>query len=190
MFYIKEQGSVFNIECFPWKEYESKPKTSVKISYDDGGYFVHFESFETNLRAVQTEHNTFVHEDSCMELFAAFASDDDNYINIEINPNGAAHCEVGNGRAGRYYIDPCEIETLGIRTETYPNRWTIDYYIPVDFIKAHLPTYQHKKGTRLRANFYKCGDKTGHEHYGCFSPIEWPHPDFHRPEFFAEFELA
>ena len=41
----------------------------------------------------------------------------------------------------------------------------------------------------IRANFYKCGDKTAHPHYLSWSPIDTPKPDFHRPEFFGELIL-
>lgn len=190
MFEITRQGVRFDINNFPWDENGAKPETSVKISYDDGGYTVSFTSYETDIRAVETKHNSPVHEDSCMELFAAFASDDDRYINIEVNPNGAAHCEVGSGRGNRLQIDPADIDTLGIKTATFADRWEAEYYISTEFIKKYLPTYKHGEGTVIRANFYKCGDKTGHEHYGCFNKVGVVNPDFHRPEFFAEIKLA
>ena len=41
----------------------------------------------------------------------------------------------------------------------------------------------------IRANFYKCGDKTAHPHYLSWSPIDTPKPDFHRPDFFGELLL-
>ena len=190
MLNITKEGSLFKVDNFPWDEGGAKPRTYVEISYDDGGYSVHFVSYETELRAVETDYNSPVHEDSCMELFAAFAEDDERYINFEINPNGAAHCKVGSGRGNRMAIAPADIDTLNVKAETYSDRWELRYYISVDFITKYLPSYKHGKGTVIRANFYKCGDKTGHEHYGCFNNIDWPHPDFHRPEFFAKIELA
>jgi hypothetical protein len=42
----------------------------------------------------------------------------------------------------------------------------------------------------MRGNFYKCGDKTIHPHYGCWSPIELPKPDFHCSDFFGEIILV
>ena len=190
MYIITKEPSVFSIGNFPWDENGVKPETQVSVSYDEGGFLVSFVSYETNVRAVETEHNSPVHEDSCMELFAAFASDDDRYINIEVNPNGAAHCELGVGRGDRIAISPEDINTLGIKTAVYGDRWEVSYYIPTSFIQKYLPTYKHGNGTVFKGNFYKCGDKTGHAHYGCFNNIPWQHPDFHRPEFFAEFTLA
>jgi hypothetical protein len=39
-------------------------------------------------------------------------------------------------------------------------------------------------GIGWRANFYRCGGKSDPQH-ACWSPIDWPGPDFHRPEFFS-----
>ena len=47
---------------------------------------------------------------------------------------------------------------------------------------GHLPA-------RIRANFYKCGDKTAHPHFLSWSPVSTEKPDFHRPEFFGELYL-
>jgi hypothetical protein len=40
-------------------------------------------------------------------------------------------------------------------------------------------------GHVARANFYKCGDETETPHFGAWSPVQTPQPDFHRPEFFG-----
>lgn len=189
---ITKSGTNFPVANFPWeREYPAKPRTEVTLGYDDGGFTVHFVSYETNLRAVQTQHNTPVCQDSCMEIFMRFAPDTDpRYINIEVNPNGAAYCGVNFCRGNSELIPPAEIDKLGIRTAVFDDRWEIDYRIPAEWIRARIPTYRHEKGAKLCGNFYKCGDLTDHEHYGCFNYITWEHPDFHRPEFFAEFELA
>ena len=41
-------------------------------------------------------------------------------------------------------------------------------------------------GKKLRANFYKCGDRMPVKHYVTWNPIGWPQPDYHRPEYFGE----
>ena len=188
---IKREGSVFAVKHFPWKKYNpATPRTEVTLGYDDGGFTVHFVSYESNLRAVQTQHNTLVCQDSCMEIFMQFApASDPRYINIEINPNGAAYCAVNFCRESSELIPPNEIDGLDIKTAVFDDRWEIDYYIPAEWISRLIPDYRHERGATVRGNFYKCGDLTDHEHYGCFHPIEWAHPDFHRPEFFAEFVL-
>ncbi len=189
---ITKKGITFPVSNFPWeKDFPAKPATEVTVGYDDAGYRVRMVSYETTLRAVETAHNTPVCQDSCMELFMQFAPESDpRYINIEVNPNGAAYCGVNYRRGDSILIDPADIDTLCIRTAVYDDRWEIEYVIPSSFIQKYIPAYRHGEGTQIRGNFYKCGDMTDHTHYGCFANIEWDHPDFHRPEFFADFLLT
>ena len=188
---IKKTPSTFEIKNFPWKDkYQATPKTFITLSYDDEGINVHFVSYETALRATETEHNTSVHKDSCMEIFMQYAADtDDRYINIEMNPNGAAYSAVSSGRESSQRIDPSDIDTLNIKTEIFKDRWEIKLKIKAEYIKKYIPSYKHESGVHMRGNFYKCGDDTDHPHFGCFNNIEWAYPDFHRPEFFADFVL-
>lgn len=126
-----------------------------------------------------------------MELFMQYAAETDpRYINIEINPNCAAYASVRYDRERYEMIDPTDIDTLGIKSAVYDDRWELDYTIPVAFIQKYIPTYRHEVGAILRGNFYKCGDLTDHPHYACFNNVDVPNPDYHRPEFFSEFVLA
>ena len=38
----------------------------------------------------------------------------------------------------------------------------------------------------IRANFYKCADRTAHPHFLAWNRVDAPAPDFHRPDFFGE----
>ena len=189
---ITKSGSTFCLDNYPWeKDFPARPETKVTISWDESGFHVHFVSYETNLRAVETAHNTLVCQDSCMEIFMQYAAETDpRYINIEINPNCAAYSAVSYDRGHSVLIDPADIDTLGIKTKVYDDRWEIDYSVSVAYIQKYLPSYRHEAGAVLRGNFYKCGDLTDHPHYACFNNIAVPNPDYHRPEFFAEFILA
>ena len=188
---IKKSGSTFSLDCFPWaKDYPACPKTSVTLSWNEEGIAVHFVSYETNLRAIETEHNAPVCQDSCMEMFMQYAPKTDaRYINLEINPNCAVYAAIRYDRARREMIDPADIELLGVRSAIFEDRWELDFCVPVAFLQKYVPTYEHKAGAPLRGNFYKCGDLTDHPHYGCFANVGVPQPDYHRPEFFADFVL-
>ena len=188
---IKKSGSKFELLYFPWaKEYPSRPKTEATISWDESCFKVHFVSYETNLRAVEREHNAPVCNDSCMELFFQFAPETDlRYLNLEINPNRAVYAAVRYNRQNSQKLTPSDIEELTVESAVYSDRWELFITIPVDFIQKHLPTYKHGVGAILRGNLYKCGDLTDHPHYGCFANVPLEKPDFHRPEFFAEFIL-
>lgn len=191
MHYIEKAGTTFEIKNYLWNNNEYRPETFVTVGYDEGGYKVHFVSYETDLKCVETEHNTEIFKDSCMELFMQFAPEtDENYINFEINPNGAVYCALTTNRETYQKVAPSIIDTLGVKTKIYDDRWEIDYYISKEYIQNLIPTYEHKEGIVIRGNFYKCGDKERYPHHGCFNKIEWEKPDFHRPEFFVEFKLV
>lgn len=188
---IPREGRVLSLEEAPWKEYACVPRTTVRVSYDEEAFALHFVSYETELRAKETQHNTPVCCDSCMEAFLQFApATDPHYINIEVNPNAAVYCAVRTCREDEVLVEPEVINALGVRTHRFDDRWEVDLRIPAAWIRRFIPTYRHGVGTTIRANFYKCGDETAVPHYGAFAPITWEHPDFHRPEFFADFILA
>lgn len=185
------EGRVFELQEAPWEGYREVPRTSVCVSYSDTGFHLRFVSYETRLRAVETKHNTPVCCDSCVEAFLQFSpATDPHYINIEINPNAAVYCAVRTSREDATLMSDEAIERLAVHTTVFSDRWETELCIPVDFIREYIPTYRHGEGSMLRANFYKCGDMTETPHYGAFAPIQWQTPDFHRPEFFADFLLV
>ena len=63
--------------------------------------------------------------------------------------------------------------------------WRVTVLIPFELVGADPENLPEK----LRANFYKCGDKTAHPHFLSWNPVGTPSPDFHRPEFFGELIL-
>ena len=64
------------------------------------------------------------------------------------------------------------------------------YKIPLSFIQLFFPEFQLKPGAVIKANCYKCGDKTTHPHYLAWNPSTSPVPDFHRPQDFGQMILA
>ena len=44
-------------------------------------------------------------------------------------------------------------------------------------------------GARMKANFYKCGDKLQTPHFLSWNRIDLPSPNFHRPDFFGTLEF-
>ncbi len=184
------KSQTFNISNYPWDVGGYQPKTTATLSYDDEYFEVYFKSYETNIRAVETEHNTDIYCDSCVEFFGQFdLSQTTAYINFEMNANGAVYCAVGPNRDERILIDPKIIDTFERRTKISEDYWEAWLKFPVSFIKEQYPKYEHKEGAVFRGNFYKCGDKTERPHFLCWSNIIWDEPDFHRPEFFSEITL-
>ena len=65
-------------------------------------------------------------------------------------------------------------------------RWEVQLRIPLDLIFRNNPPVFPQT---LRANFYKCADKTRNPHFVSWNPIPLPKPDFHCPQFFGEITL-
>ena len=140
------------------------------------------------MRAVNTEINSPVYEDSCVEFFISF--DDTGYYNFECNSLGTFLVYFGKDLATR---TPLTIETIEkIQTFTTFQRnmedknvnWTITWAIPKSTFSNHPDL--NLKGKVGKANFYKCGDKLLEPHFISWSNITTEKPDFHRPEFFGE----
>ena len=153
-----------------------------QFSYDPASLYVRLRAVENHIRAEYTEPLSPVHQDSCLEFF--FMPDGGNrYFNFEINPNGCLHIGFGRGRQGRSVLSPTGPDPFTIRTARTPDGWEARYRIPLSFLRLFMPGFSFTG--RLRANVYKCGDLTDHEHYLAWNPVTSAAPEFHRPQDFG-----
>lgn len=178
------------IACVNWPEYPYAPKVSFRVAHSDESMAVMFEVEEEHVRAVITDDNGPVWEDSCVEFFVADPAGD-GYFNFETNcigtalaahrysRNDASHFDAGRlARVRRITSLPhATIDSCG------KSRWWLVEVIPFELLG------RRSAPRRLRANFYKCGDKCERPHFLSWAPIRTPQPDFHRPEFFGEMVL-
>ena len=159
-----------------------------RICHDDYHLLVYLWAKEKNIRAEYTAPLSPVHEDSCLEFFFMPAGEE-RYLNFEINPNGCLHIGFGRDRYDRDRIllpDPQAY--FRIRTERTTEGWEAEYRIPGELLLRCYPEFAFSG--ILRANVYKCGDKTEHAHYLAWHPVNSATPDFHRPESFGEMLFA
>lgn len=181
----------YPIGCVNWPEYPYAPKASFRIAHSDESLAVMFEVEEEHVRAVTIEDNGPVWEDSCVEFFVA-EPEGGGYFNFEVNCIGtllaarrrsradACHFDAGRLRRVRRIasLPHASIDSLGAG-----QRWWMVEVIPFELLGLSWAP------RRLRANFYKCGDKCGRPHFLSWAPVCTPQPDFHRPEFFGEVVL-
>lgn len=167
-----------------WDGFYPLPKTTFKVLRGPRGISVLMHTEEKDLRCEQTEENSMVCEDSCMEFFLKPSPWDVNYLNFELNPKGVMHLGLGGGRHGRKLIDE-DRKTFSIESIPNDGDWTIKYYIPDEFLNK----YFDRMSSVCRANFYKCGELTGHSHLGAWNKVRVDIPDFHVPDFFGELEF-
>jgi len=190
--FLDQQGTLINIDTINWKMYDYQPKVIVSLAYTSREILLKFYIAEEHFRAEKTETNDNVFEDSCVEFFVA-PDTGGLYYNFEFNGLGTCLLGSGKDRSDRKRVDPSVIAQ--IRRITSPGalpvkekeeifEWTITIAIPV---KIFLPDITGSlKGSTMRANFYKCGDKLKVPHYLSWNPVVTEKPDFHRPDCFGE----
>lgn len=154
---------------------------TAQLCYDKEAIFVRLTAKEANIRAEYTDVLSQVCEDSCLEFFFSPIWGDDRYFNIEYNPNCCVYLGIGSGIHDSMRLVPgsaIPFSPVATRTE---DGWEITYQVPFEFIRRFFPEFAPISGTKMRGNFYKCGDKTVQQHYLCWNMITSNPVSFHRP---------
>ena len=190
---LELSGARFDVQCANWPEtFPYTPFCGGRVARTKDALVVDFRVSGLDLRAQNTEDNSRQWEDSCVEVFIQDPEKAD-YYNFEINALGKVLACYGPVREGRTrrpeeqmkkilrfgHLEGGPLDKEGVQT------WRVGVVIPFEFIGVDPQNLPHS----IRANFYKCGDKTAHPHYVSWSPIDTPKPDFHRPDFFGELIL-
>ncbi len=175
--------------CWP-DQFPYHPDASFAVARSKTHIAVLYHVRCLDLRAMALEDNGPVWEDSCCEFFASDPVDG-TYYNFEMNCIGTL---LGAKRKSR---EECMHYPAGklaevVRHSTLARKqrdisgkifgWSAGMVIPLEMIGAdpdNLPS-------SIRANFYKCADKSAHPHFLSWNRVETPAPDFHRPDFFGE----
>ena len=191
-----QRARVLRIDSYPWYVDGLKQTTTVRLMYDRANLYVQFRCRDCHISAVETRLHGDVYLDSCVELFAGV---DEVYFNLEINCCGVMHLGAGTSRYGRTLIDAALAGRIKIATPFRGPRksespddkaWWAAAKIPFAVLNRFLGRrVTPRPGAVWRANFYRCGGQTDPQ-YACWNPIDWPQPDFHRPEFFGRLRFA
>ena len=191
---LELEGARFEVDSVNWPgEFPYAPLCAGRIARTEGSLVVDFRVSGLDLRAENKEDNGSQWEDSCVEFFVQ-DPDGSVYYNFEINALGKVLACAGPDRSKRTQRPAEEMEAIA-RFATVKKLeaekeglqdWRVCIIIPFELIGVDPENLPEK----LRANFYKCGDKTAHPHFLSWSPVGTPGPDFHRPEFFGELILG
>lgn len=158
------------------------PRTELQAVYTGGELLIRLTSHEHPARAVNTEPNSSVWEDNCLESFLSF--DGRRYMNLEVNANSAMRAGFGTSRADRTPLLSMDIPMPEAVAAVCSDSWCVTYHISPETVEALFGVKLHR-GLEFYGNFYSCGDKTPLPHYSAWSSVDTPQPDFHRPEFFG-----
>lgn len=191
---LELSGARFDVDCVNWPEaFPYAPLCGGRVARTRDALVVDFRVSGLDLRARNTADNGRQWEDSCVEVFIQ-DPDGAPYYNFEINALGKVLACSGPERHNRTPRPAEEMEQIlrftqmegGPLEQEGIHTWRVGVVIPFRLLgidPERLPR-------SIRANFYKCGDKTAHPHFLSWSPVETPKPDFHRPEFFGELILG
>lgn len=195
---MNEIGSLIiqaDIDQYPWN-CNDQPKARASLRFlKEQGFQVTMRCWESPPKAIHNQPDSPVYQDSCLECFLNFYPEDGNrYLNFEVNSNGTMLCQAGENKTDRIFIRDLDlpqpkVETLIEETSTQAPFWQISYLIPYSLIKAIYGKAEFLPGQIIKGNFYKCGDLTQSAHYGCWSKIQYPKPNFHLPEFFGSMTI-
>ncbi len=181
------------VDRYLWLDNGYRPSVGARLCWSPRFLYVRFRVGEKRVRVRYTRFQDPVSKDSCVELFIdAFPEKGLGYVNFETNAAGTLLAAFGPDRPRRRPLWPEDLAEF----EAAPSirgpidgvhgagEWTLEYRIPLSLFRK-LYGEEIRAGRKARANFYKCGDETEIAHYGAWSPVETPAPDFHRPEFFG-----
>lgn len=191
---LREQGAPIYIDRLNWQEdYPYRPLVVAYLAYDAEALYLHYVVDGEDLRTLSPGDGNYVHEDSCVEFFMQPAVGE-AYINFEFNAAGVCYAAHHASPKEATLLTTDEFASIerwatyqgkhGLE-ETGKHSWELTASIPWTTMGYEADTLPK----HLRANLYKCGDKTAHPHFVSWAPIAEPQPAFHRPQFFGELIL-
>ncbi|WP_345026744.1 carbohydrate-binding family 9-like protein [Ravibacter arvi] len=172
------------------------PVTTAKVAYDDHHLYLIFKVEDKFVKSTVTEYNGNVSGDSCVEFF--FAPDETqplHYFNLEINAGGTPlmffvtkpwteFTPLDNESISQIQIAHSQPKVVDPEVKA-PTTWVIECKIPYEMLKKFSNVTMPRSGAEWHANFYKTGSRTSNPHWFTWSPVDFPKPNFHLPEFFG-----
>lgn len=188
---LETKGKRLSIDTLNWElEYPYRPCVVADLAYSEEGIIIHFFVHGEDIRTTSPGDGNYVHEDSCVEFFMQKEAGE-SYINFEFNAAGVCYAAHHKTIQESTLLSPEEFASIR-RIASYQGQeleqqdgiynWEVTALIPWE-------TMGYTDGTipqSMRANLYKCGDKTAHPHFVSWAPISETQPAFHRPQFFGE----
>lgn len=177
---------------------DHRPKTALRLLYDQAGIFGIFRVEDRYLRSIHTDYLSPVYKDSCVEFFVQ-PKQVMGYFNFEFNCGGALFCSyiIDPARTPKGFRDFVKLPEEDkkqvliyhslpdiVQPEiTEPATWFLEFFIPFSLLEQYVGLLGNVSNRSWHANFYKCGDETSHPHWASWT--ELPEKNFHLPECFG-----
>jgi DNA-binding beta-propeller fold protein YncE len=178
---------------FAWWKAGKKEQTTARMLWDDEFLYVSYDCQDGHISAVNTEHDSPVYKDDCVELFTAPNPDRPfDYFNIEMNVNRAIldrhHPDgpgttVPNWNSAGVIIATSVDGTLNDDTDK-DQGWVLEVAIPFANFAEVTGRPHPNDGDVWHLNLNRLGGKTNPQH-SQWSPGTTATPAFHAPDTFG-----
>lgn len=182
-----DQCTKFLIKHHLWEK-EYKPEAFGRMAVLEGyGVVITMTAMEVNPLRRYHEMDDPVYKDSALEAFLNFATEysTKEYLNFEVNANGAMLSEFGLNR-NRRRLKSFMSCSADCKARIYDDSWEVTLKIPMALIQEAYQREPLKSGDLFTCNFYKISEDPSIEHYASYAPIESKTPNFHLPDFFGK----
>lgn len=193
---LENEGKREALDTLNWpREFPYHPITTFNIGYSPTAIYIKYDVHGSMLRAIYTNDQEPVYEDSCVGFFCQRPGSD-HYLSLGFNCIGTCLAARRKGREEDVQrLTASELQSIG-RYSSLGRRafmemegmFAWDLVVRVPF--ALLGYAGGEVPERLLGNFYKCADGTESRHFLTWAPVKTEKPDFHRPEFFGELVFA
>ena len=157
-----------------------------QMGYIEGQeWIVKLTSIEKNPLTTFEKDDDPVYRDSALEVFLNFAPDGNEYINFEVNSNGALLCHFGI-KGKRKPIKSKTNTRARVFVEKLEDNWSVLLRIPYDLIKDFFEEFKLESGSKITFNMYKICELESNRHFISHTFIPTEKPDFHQVAYFAE----
>lgn len=188
---LETQGKRLSISTLNWeRDFPYCPCVVADLAYSEEGLLIHYFVHGEDIRTTSPGDGNYVHEDSCVEFFMQREAGE-SYINFEFNAAGVCYAAHHKTIKEATLLSAEEFASIK-RIATYQGQkleqqdglynWEVTVLIPWTTMGYDEGVIPHS----MRANLYKCGDKTAHPHFVSWSPVVEVEPAFHRPQYFGE----
>jgi hypothetical protein len=127
---------------------EHFPETLAKVRYDDQFIYVTFKVEDHFVRAVATETNGPVYQDSCVEFFFTPNQDSTDYFNLEMNCKGVflfgyhLNNNETNGKVAEEDYKKIKIAyslNKDVKKEIQEaTTWVVEYALPIEILSNYM----------------------------------------------------
>lgn len=170
------------IHHFPWEKGGYRPYAWAQAVWQEDALHIRLFCRESTPRTTFANPNDPVYRDSCLEFFV-MRQGDNHFFHLEMNSAGVLLAGINHG--GKIKLIP-EAQHVSFIPRVLPcsDGWAVQLKVPFSLFGLPNAALWSNKPV-FRCNFYKCGDDTPFPHYGCWSAVSNPEPQFHDPASFG-----